>query len=46
VPAGHSVNVEVSVTFELKSDGQTDDADNGLTSDVIQTGGTLTEDLT
>ena len=46
VPAGHSVNVEVSGTFELKSDGQTDDADNGLTADGIQTGGTLTEDLT
>ena len=46
VPAGHSVNVEVSGTFELKSDGDTDDPDKGLTSDSIETGGTLTEDLT
>jgi len=45
VPAGHNVNVEVAGTFRLKSDGQTDDADKGLTSDSIQTGGTLTKDI-
>jgi len=45
VPAGHNVNVQVAGTFRLKSDSQTDDADKGLTSDSVQTGGTLTKDI-
>ena len=45
VPAGHNVNVQTAGTFRLKSDGDTDDADKGLTSDSIQTGGTLTADI-
>lgn len=45
VPAGHEVNVIEGGTFRLKSDGDTDDPDKGLTSDAITTGGTLAEDL-
>jgi hypothetical protein len=45
-PAGHKVDVVVGGTFELKSDGDTNDPNKGLTSDSIETGGTLTEDLT
>lgn len=45
VPAGHEVQTFAGGTFRLKSDGQTDDADLGLTSDSISTGGTLAEDL-
>lgn len=43
-PAGHSVDVVIGGTFRLKSDGETDDADKGLTADNIETGGTLTSD--
>lgn len=45
VPAGHAVNVLERGTFLLKSDGDTDTAENGLTADNIDTGGTLTSDL-
>jgi hypothetical protein len=45
VPAGHNVTAVSSGTFRLKSDGETDDADAGLTSDSISTGGTLAADL-
>jgi hypothetical protein len=47
VPAGHKVNV-ISVSdnvFQLKSDGDTDEADKGLTSDSIDTGGKLIADI-
>jgi hypothetical protein len=44
VPAGHEVNVVEEGTFELKADGQTDDATKGLTADGITTGGTLSQD--
>jgi hypothetical protein len=45
VPAGHAVNIQEQGTFELKSDGQTDDPDKGLTSDSTQNGGTLATDV-
>lgn len=45
VPAGHEVEVEERGTFRLKEDGDTDDADKGLTSDSIGTGGTLAADV-
>jgi hypothetical protein len=45
VPAGHTVNTEISGTFEVKPDGAEDDPDKGLTADNIETGGTLLEDL-
>lgn len=45
VPAGHEVRVIEGGTFQLKADGDTDDPDKGLTSDVISSGGTLAEDL-
>lgn len=45
VPAGHEVQVQERGTFRLKSDGDTDDADKGLTSDSITTGGTLAADI-
>lgn len=47
VLAGHDVTVVQSNqnAFTLKSDGETDDADLGLTSDGISTGGTLVEDI-
>jgi uncharacterized phage protein gp47/JayE len=46
VPAGHAVNVIERGTFLLKQDGDTDTAENGLTSDSISTGGTLASDVT
>jgi hypothetical protein len=45
VPAGHDVRVLERGTFRLKADGEVDDADKGLTSDSISTGGTLAADL-
>lgn len=45
VPAGHAVKVQESGTFRLKSDGDSDDASMGLTSDSMNTGGTLAADL-
>jgi len=45
VPAGHEVNIVERGTFLLKSDGQANTADNGLTSDTIDTGGTLAADI-
>jgi hypothetical protein len=45
VPAGHAVNVQEQGTFLLKVDGEVDDPDQGLTSDNIETGGTLASDL-
>lgn len=46
VPAGHEVVIQEAGTFRLKSDGESDTASNGLTSDSIETGGTLAADLT
>jgi hypothetical protein len=45
VPAGHSVRTLERGTFRLKTDSDVDDADKGLTSDSIETGGTLAADL-
>jgi hypothetical protein len=45
VPAGHEVAVVGRGTFRVKSDGEVDDADKGLTSDSISTGGTLAADI-
>ncbi len=45
VPAGHKVRVFEEGTFRLKSDGDGDDPSKGLTSDNIETGGTLLQDL-
>ena len=45
VPAGHAVAVQEQGTFHLKVDGEVDDPDKGLTSDSIETGGTLAADL-
>lgn len=45
VPAGHEVIAQERGTFRLKQDGDTDDPDKGLTSDGIQTGGTLAADI-
>jgi hypothetical protein len=45
VPAGHEVKVLERGTFRLKSDGDPDDPDKGLTGDSISTGGTLAADL-
>lgn len=45
VPAGHEVKIIEEGTFRLKADGDVDDADRGLTSDSITTGGTLASDL-
>lgn len=45
VPAGHAVKATEKGTFRLKSDGDTDDASKGLTSDSVDTGGTLASDL-
>lgn len=45
VPAGHEVSALESGTFRLKSDGESDDASKGLTSDSISTGGTLAADI-
>lgn len=46
VPAGHRALVQARGNFELKTDGDTDNADFGLTSDSIETGGTLSADIT
>jgi hypothetical protein len=45
VPAGHEVIVQERGTFRLKSDGDFDTAENGLTADNIETGGTLAADV-
>lgn len=45
VPAGHEVEALEKGTFRLKSDDDFDDPDKGLTSDSIETGGTLAADL-
>jgi len=45
VPAGHAVQIQEEGTFRLKVDGEVDDADQGLTSDSIETGGTLSADV-
>jgi uncharacterized phage protein gp47/JayE len=45
IPAGHEVNIVERGTFIVKSDGQADVAENGLTSDTIDTGGTLAADI-
>jgi hypothetical protein len=45
VPAGHEVNVLEGGTFRLKEDGDADTAENGLTADNIDTGGTLAGDV-
>lgn len=45
VPAGHEVQVQERGTFRLKTDGDTDDANKGLTGDSISTGGTLAADI-
>jgi len=45
VPAGHEVQIFAGGTFRLKSDGELNTAENGLTSDSIDTGGTLAEDV-
>jgi len=45
IPAGHEVRIQTSGTLLLKEDGDTDTAENGLTSDSIETGGTLAADL-
>lgn len=46
VPAGHEVDIAVEGgSFILKSDGETDDASKGLTSDTIDTGGTIYEEI-
>lgn len=45
VPAGHEVQIFAGGTFRLKSDGELNTAENGLTSDTTDTGGTLAEDV-
>jgi hypothetical protein len=45
VPAGHEVNVLEGGTFRLKEDGDADTAENGLTGDGVDTGGTLAGDV-
>lgn len=45
VAAGHEAKVNERGTFEVKADGTSDDADKGLTSDSVSTGGTLAADL-
>lgn len=45
VPAGHNVKAQERGTFRLKSDGETDDATKGLTSDSTSEGGTLAADI-
>lgn len=45
VPAGHEVAIVEEGTFEVKKDGASDDASEGLTADGIQTGGTLSADI-
>lgn len=45
VSAGHEIKLEESGTFILKADGDPNDPNKGLTSDVISTGGTLAADI-
>jgi uncharacterized phage protein gp47/JayE len=45
VPAGHEVTVVEGGSFRLKSDGETDDPEAGLTSDTTDEGGTLIGEL-
>lgn len=45
VPAGHRVRALENGTFRLKSDGDTNNPDKGLTSDSISSGGTLASEL-
>lgn len=45
VPAGHAVFPLKGGTFRLKADGDNDEAEKGLTSDSINTGGTLAADV-
>lgn len=45
VPAGHEVRIIEGGTFRLKADGDTDQPEQGLTSDAISSGGTLAGDL-
>jgi len=46
VPAGHGVILQQGAgTFTVKNDLEVNDPDAGLTSDDIETGGTLTEDI-
>lgn len=45
VPAGHEVEILEGGTFRLKADGDTDQPEQGLTSDSISSGGTLAADL-
>jgi hypothetical protein len=45
VPAGHEVKVLERGTFILKEDGDIDDPERGLTSDSVNTGGTLAADI-
>jgi hypothetical protein len=45
VPAGHTISLVQSGTFEVKADGTANDPDKGLTSDSISTGGTLSQDI-
>lgn len=45
VPAGHEVAVRESGTFVLKADGDVDEPALGLTSDSVNTGGTLAADI-
>lgn len=45
VPAGHEVSARIRGTFILKEDGDLNTPENGLTSDSINTGGTLAADI-
>jgi hypothetical protein len=45
VPAGHTVQVREGGTLRVKEDGEFDTAEKGLTSDNIDTGGTLAADV-
>jgi len=45
VIAGHAIEAFKSGTFTVINDSQVSDADQGLTSDTISTGGTLTSDI-
>lgn len=45
VPAGHEVNALTQGGFRLKSDGETDTASKGLTSDSTSDGGGLSSDV-
>ena len=45
VPAGHNVRAFEIGSFRLKSSGDSDDQDKGLTGDGTSTGGTLTREI-